>query len=423
MELQFLREEIAEGVFFSQFRNSQFKSNQVGVNFIDRLSGEKAALNAFFPLVLSRTSADYPTMRALNRKLSALYSAGIWDHVTKSGDLQRFGLCATALDDSFAIEHEKVLAELVRTLCGCLFRPVLENGVFPEKNFEVLKQILTDMNNAEINNKALYAYRRGTEETYRGEPAAVCFCGGNEEIQKITPRSAYEAYTEALRTQNIEILCVGKGDFSEIKEMFREEFRKIGREPLPRPKNRPSYLKGEPLTVVQPMEVAQSKLYLSLKADIKNRYAADVMCDLFGGNVTSKLFTVVREKLSLCYYCSSSVDTEKGTMTVESGVEVENVEKAKEEILRQLGELQNGNFTDEELQKVKNSYENSFGAYYDTINNVSSWYLDCILENDIESPEERLKKYLSVTREEIIEAARSFRLDTTYVLSAGKENA
>lgn len=423
MELQFLREEIAEGVFFSQFRNSLFKSNQVDVNFIDRLSGEKAALNAFFPLVLSRTSADYPTMRALNRKLSALYSAGIWDHVTKSGDLQRFGLCATGLDDSFAIEHEKVLAKLVQTLCGCLFRPVLENGMFPEKNFEVLKQILIDMNNAEINDKALYAYRRGTEETYRGEPAAVCFCGGNEEIQKITPRSAYEAYTEALRTKNIEILCVGKGDFSEIKEMFREEFRKIGREPLPRPKNRPSFLKGEPITVVQPMEVAQSKLYLSLKADIKNRYAAYVMCNLFGGDVSSKLFTVVREKLSLCYYCSSSVDTEKGTMTVESGVEEENVEKAKEEILRQLGELQNGNFTDEELQKIKNSCENAFGSWHDSINNVTNWYTARILENDIESPEEWLKKLLSVTREEIIEAARSFRLDTTYVLTAGKENA
>lgn len=422
LELQFFREEIAEGVFFSQFRNSLFKSNQIGVNFLDRLSEEKAAPNAFFPLVLSRTSADYPTMRALNRKLSALYSAGIWDHVGKSGDLQRFGLCATAIDDSFAIEHEKVLAELARTLCGCLFRPVLENGVFPEKNFEVLKQILIDMNNAEINDKALYAYRRGTEETYRGEPAAVNAYGEIEEIRRITPRSAYEAYTEALRTKNIEILCVGKGDFSEIREMFREEFRRIDRVPLPRPENRPSFLKGEPVTVVQPMEIAQSKLYLALKADIKNRYAARVMCELFGSDVSSKLFTVVREKLSLCYYCSSSVDLDKGTMTVESGVEEENVEKAKEEILRQLDEIRNGNFTDEELRKIKNSLENAFGAWYDTINNVSNWYTARILENNIESPEERLKKLLSVTREEIIEAACSFRLDTTYVLSAGKEN-
>lgn len=423
MELQFFREEIAEGVFFSQFRNSQFKSNQIDVNFIDCLSEEKAALNAFFPLVLSRSSADYPTMRALNRKLSALYSAGIWDHVGKSGDLQYFGLCATAIDDSFAIEREKVLAELAQTLCGCLFRPVLENGAFPEKNFEVYKQLLIDMNNAEINDKALYAFRRGTEETYRGEPAAVSAYGENEEIQKITPRSAYEAYTEALRTKNIEILCVGKSDFSEIKEMFRAEFRKIGREPLPRPENRPSLLKREPITVVQPMEVAQSKLYLSLKADIKNRHAARVMCYLFGGDVSSKLFTVVREKLSLCYYCSSSINPDKATMTVESGVEEENVEKAKEEILRQLAELQNGDFTDEELQKIRNMLKNVYDAYYDTINNVSGWYIARILENDIEAPEERLKKLLSVTREEIVEAARSFRLDTTYVLSAGKENA
>lgn len=362
-------------------------------------------------------------MRALNRKLSALYSAGIWDHVGKSGDLQRFGLCATAIDDAYAIGNEKVLSELSETLCGCLFRPVLENGAFPEKNFGVLKQLLTDMNDAEINDKALYAYRRGTEETHRGEPAAVSMYGENEEIRKITPQAAYEAYTKALRTMNIEILCVGRADFSDTRELFREEFRKIGRAALPRPENRPSALKAEPITVVQPMEIAQSKLYLSFKADIQNRYAARVMCELFGGDVSSKLFTVVREKLSLCYYCTSSIHPDKGTMTVESGVEEKNVEKAKEEILRQLGEIQNGNFTGEELRKIKNSLENAFGAWYDTLNNASNWYLARILENDIESPEERLKKLLAVTREEIVEAARAFRLDTTYVLSAGKENA
>lgn len=423
MELQFTREEIAEGVFFSQFRNSRFKSNQIDVSFLDLLSEENASANAFFPLILSRSSADYPTMRALNRKLSALYSAGIWDHAGKTGDVQQFGLCGTALDDVYALENEKVLSELAEILCGCLFRPVLENGSFPEKNFEVYQQLLIDMNDAEINDKATFAYRRGAEETYRGEPAAVCAYGKNEEIRALTPRSAYRAYAEALRTRNVEILCVGKSDFSEVKERFRAAFGAIDRAPLVRPENRPSPLKAEPLSVVQPMDVAQSKLVLSLKAEIKNRPAALMMCDLFGGGVSSKLFTVVREKLSLCYYCSSSLEPEKGTMTVQSGIEAENAEKAKEEILRQLGEIQNGNFSDEDLMKIRISRENNYGAWYDTVNNASNWYMARILENDIESPEERLKKLLAVTREEIVEAARSFRLDTTYILTPGKENA
>ncbi|MCM1334545.1 MAG: insulinase family protein [Bacteroides sp.] len=423
MDQQFSREEIAKGVFFSSFRNSRFKSNQIDVSFIDRLSEESASANAFFPLILSRSSVDHPTMRALNRRLSALYSAGIWDHVGKSGDIQQFGLCGTALDDVYALEGEKILSELAELLCGCLFRPVLEDGIFPEKNFEVYQQLLIDMNDAEINDKATYAYRRGTEETYRGEPAAVCVYGKNEDIRALTPRSAYRTYTEALRTKNIEILCVGRSDFAEVKERFRAAFGEIGRDPLPRPENRPSLLKTEPISVVQPMEVAQSKLVLSLKADIKDRHAALMMCDLFGGGITSKLFTVVREKLSLCYYCAASLEAEKGTMTVQSGIEAENAEKAKEEILRQLGEIQNGSFSDEELIKIKTALENNYGAWYDTVNNASNWYMARILENDIETPEERLKKLLAVTREEIVEAARSFRLDTTYILAPGKENA
>lgn len=40
--------------------------------------------------------------------------------------------------------------------------------------------------------------------------------------------------------------------------------------------------------------------------------------------MTSKLFMNVREKMSLCYYCSSSPDSYKGLLFVQSGIEVEN---------------------------------------------------------------------------------------------------
>ncbi len=422
MENQFSRKEISEGVFFTRYIDDRFKSNRISVIFMDRLDNQTASVNALIPAILSRSSSDYPTMRALNAKLSGLYAANLDNIVRKRGDIQLFGLYASAIDDSYAIEQEKVLSETVRLLCGCLFHPYLENGVFPEKIVEVQKQNLIDANDAELNDRTLYAYRKGTEESFRAEPAAVSVYGENERTREITPESAYAAYLDMLRTKNVEIICVGTNDFSEAEELLKQAFRSIGRKPAPRPENRFSLLKETMSSVSEPLDIIQSKLFLSFKTDHKNSYALLVMCALLGGDVSSRLFTVVREKLSLCYYCYSRFLTEKGTMIVESGMEQENLEKAKAEILRQLEEIGNGNFTAEELERIQRSMQNDLQSVNDWIGSISGWYLNRILDHKIETPEEMIQKLLAVTREEVAEAARSFRLDTVFVLTPRKEN-
>ena len=44
----------------------------------------------------------------------------------------------------------------------------------------------------------------------------------------------------------------------------------------------------------------------------------------------------VREKLSLCYYASSAYHRQKRLITVSSGIEFQNYQKAYDEILAQL---------------------------------------------------------------------------------------
>lgn len=78
-----------------------------------------------------------------------------------------------------------------------------------------------------------------------------------------------------------------------------------------------------------------------------------VLNAVFGGGLTSKLFLHVREKLSLCYYASSSVYGAKGILTVSSGIETCNYQQAKEEILRQLAPARPGRSPREELQAAQ----------------------------------------------------------------------
>ncbi|MFQ8600122.1 MAG: insulinase family protein [Oscillospiraceae bacterium] len=67
-------------------------------------------------------------------------------------------------------------------------------------------------------------------------------------------------------------------------------------------------------------------------------------------------------KLSLCYYCAARFDRISGVLMVDSGVEAANKDKAKDEILRQLEVIQNGEFEENELAQTKLALTGSFKA-------------------------------------------------------------
>ena len=80
------------------------------------------------------------------------------------------------------------------------------------------------------------------------------------------------------------------------------------------------------------------------------------MTDIFGGGPYSRLFMNVREKLSLCYYCSARLIRGKGIIVIQSGIEKENRQKVLDEINRQLDIMKNGEFSDEDFEASKKPY-------------------------------------------------------------------
>ena len=125
--------------------------------------------------------------------------------------------------------------------------------------------------------------------------------------------------------------------------------------------------------------------------------------------------------MSLCYYCSAGLNDLKGVMLVNSGVENENIEKTKTAVIDQLEEMKNGNFTDEDIGFAEMNIKNAYMGVADSAFGVSSWYADRILKNDIVTPEQALSRYLGVSKERIIAAAKSVVLDSVYVLTGIEE--
>ena len=144
---------------------------------------------------------------------------------------------------------------------------------------------------------------------------------------------------------------------------------------------------------------------------------------IYGAGVTSKLFLNVREKLSLCYYCGSSENMQKGFLTVHSGIECKNEKKAADEILAQLNEIKKGNISENELRDARLALIDSAERIADSAGNMLNWYFAGVMNKEMITPSEKCEKILAVTANDIVRVAQNIQLDTYYFLCAKEENA
>ena len=415
------RRKIADGVYFSSITDKRYKKNLISVAFSTQLSEDTATENVIVPVLLTKCNSKLPTYKAFNNKMSRLYASGIGGTAGRQYDLQTISFGAYYLDDIYALSGEKMTGIMTDILIDCLTSPVTENAVFSEKFVELEKKTVIDNIETAINDKRSYAIERAMKTICKGEPASVCSYGTVEKAKLITPDSAYKAYRRMLETMPCEIICTGCSDFDGVAEKFAAAFEKIGRHDIENTTIALSPVKTQTEEVTERLTVNQSKLVLGFKSHSDDDAALVLLQKIFGGTTSSKLFRNVREKMSLCYYCSAARNDLKGIMLVNSGVENENIEKTKEAVIDQLEEIKNGNFTNEDINFAEMAIKNDFKSVADSAGNVSNWYFDCIRKNDIVTPEEKLGRYLGVSKERIIAAAKSMVLDSVYVLT-GNEN-
>ena len=415
------RRKIADGVYFSSITDKRYKKNLISVAFSTQLSEDTATENVIVPVLLTKCNSKLPTYKAFNNKMSRLYASGIGGTAGRQYDLQTISFGAYYLDDIYALSGEKMTGIMTDILIDCLTSPVTENGVFSEKFVELEKKTVIDNIETAINDKRSYAIERAMKTICKGEPASVCSYGTVEKAKLITPDSAYKAYRRMLETMPCEIICTGCSDFDGVAEKFAAAFEKAGRHDIENTTIALSPVKTQTEEVTERLTVNQSKLVLGFKSHSDDDAALVLLQKIFGGTTSSKLFRNVREKMSLCYYCSAARNDLKGIMLVNSGVENENIEKTKEAVIDQLEEIKNGNFTNEDINFAEMAIKNDFKSVADSAGNVSNWYFDCIRKNDIVTPEEKLERYLGVSKERIIAAAKSMVLDSVYVLT-GNEN-
>lgn len=420
--MKYNRTQIAVNTGFTSIIDEKFKTATITVRFITKLSKETAAANVIATDILTYSTKNLPSLSLLNEKLSSLYGAGLSSFSNKNGDLQILGINASYILNKYTIGNEDIETEMISILKDSVFNPNATDGKFDEESFNITKKELFDRIEAEINNKRGYALSQASKTAFNGEPAEFTVYGTKESVDDVTPEIAYSAYINLLSTAQVEITYVAPEENTDVEKMFKENFAKIQRTPEIFEFYSPSPLKSETITKSETFDVRQCKMVMVFKTNDNNPYALNMFNNIWGLTPVSKLFMNVREKLSLCYYCASRYNLYKNSIFVDIGVERSNIEKAKAEIINQLDEIRNGNITDEEISNALLSIDNSLTSIGDTPSSYSHWYFDCLCQGEIITPQEKFEKYAQVSKEDIINSAKSLNLDSLYIMYDKEEN-
>ncbi len=412
---------IAEGINLNIIDSDKFKTNLLKINFTIPLSKEKAPYASLLPSVLRRGCAKYPTMTELNRRLEYLYAASIGGTSAKIGENQIITFDASFLRNEFVPDGTDLLSLVCDIMTEYLFAPFLSEGKFLSQYVESEKKNLCDRIEAEINNKGAYANKRLFEIMCEDEPYAVSPLGTVDSVNAINSKSLTDFYFGDFANAPIEVFFVGVCDKDALCEMLRTKLSPYARKALPYTASLVKESAAKTKRVCEEMPVNQGKLAMGFRTGAstakRNVEKFLVFNEIFGASPTSKLFENVREKMSLCYYCSSRFISQKGIMNIASGVKVGDEVAAEKEIMRQLCAMKNGDFSENDMLEAKMSLTNSYISCYDDANRLSFWYLARIISGaENATIEEIIKKINAVSKEDITEIANTVTLDTVYFL-------
>ena len=326
---------------------------------------------------------------------------------------------ASVLDNRYALNGENLEAEMCKLIRDCILSPNAENGAFDETVTSLMKGELIDSIDSVINNKSSYAAQNANKTAYRGEPMEKSALGTHEEAENVTPQSAYAAYRRIIETSRVEIFVAGSSDFEDAKRIFGDMFRNVPRHDICSLSTSVSPLKPEPEYVSDTMNMNQAIIRMYFKAPkCEDKEARLLLAMILGGMTTSRFFMNIREKQSLCYYCSCSPNNHKRVITAYAGVEPDNIKRCEEAILAELKDIAENGVTEDELRTAKLEYSNQITTIYDSAAAMAAFYLVQLAEESVSSPKDMLKRVEAVTADRVQAAARMYKLDTVYTLSS-----
>lgn len=410
--------------------SDKFKTTALMAFIQQELTPETVTKTALLPNVLQRGTASVPTTIAFKRKLDDLFGAVLYGDVFKRGERHIMQFAMEIAGEQYLKEAPQLLEEGVQFFSEVLLDPVLEEQAFKAAYVEAEKKNLKQKIESLKDDKIRYASYRMIEAMCEGEAFALFNHGRAQDLAKIDPPTLYTYYREVLSTCPIDLYCVGNVTVEEVTKLLEKQFSKVAGATRKTIQTVPvKHPVSKERTVTERMNVKQGKLNIGCRTQTSIRdedYPALLMFNgILGGFPHSKLFRNVREKESLAYYCSSRLESHKGLLAIQSGIEISNYEQAVSIIKEQLENLRQGKIEEQELEQTKATLSNQLRSQMDRSYEMIFYHYQAVLSGQQRPLKQLLEQINQVQKEDVQKIAEKVQLDTIYFLRdrGGNEDA
>lgn len=425
----FTKERITDSIFLSVIPSDKFKAGVIAFSLTVPLTRHGSAYNHILSGLLRRGTQSYPTMEALNRRLDELYGSYLEIKSNHVGNNLSLTFICEVLDNKYIPDDTDALAGVIDVVADILLRPLFISEDFDISLFDQEIRVILDSLNAEINNTRAYAVKRCVEimlEDYDQYPTVDQTKGI---VANATPDDIKKHYRLLLDSAPLEIFYIGATPIDDVSASVQRAFGAYSFGACHSNCTAHPIVRNSFAEASEKMSVSQGKLAMCFSTGccISNEsddyYAALLFNEIFGGSASSRLFLNVREKMGLCYYCSSSYSTYSGIMTVSSGIEVKDLNSVKKSILEQLEQIQSGKITEDELYIAKCSIFNSYKQLYDSPFDLQAFYSGRMMFGIADTVDDCIQKLSSVELGDIVRIAQCTKLDALFFVEGTLERS
>jgi predicted Zn-dependent peptidase len=284
------------------------------------------------------------------------------------------------------------------------------NSKLDEKEINKEKGVVIEEINMYKDNPMAHVQSLWTKLLYGDQPAGWDIAGTKESVSGIS-REQLVGYMKGQYNSKNTVICVAGnitgGLVDKVKKRFSEIPTKQGTGKIKVVENQ-----KEPAFIAEQRKTDQTHFCLGVRAFNMfdpRRWSAELLGLILGGMMSSRLFTSVREKLSLCYYIrtSASLDPDAGFLMTQAGVDNSRVERAVEEILKEYKNIALTKVSSKELKKVKDHIEGKMILTFENSDVQASFYgAQELLEGEILTPEQIYDKINKVTVNDILKLSK-----------------
>ena len=400
----------------------KFKTTHLVAKFKAPLDRKDITIRALIPYLLVQGTMNDPTRKGLEEKLDDLYGAVLTADSSKKGNEHIISIRFDMANEKY-VKSKTLFQDALRLFSDILFNPHINDHAFPKDIFQREKATLRKRIESVVDDKMAYANLRLIEEMCADERYRMPAHGYSEDLDRLTSQAVYQYYLEMLEKDRLDIYVLGDVEQDDmvnyVSGLLKRETTKANDNDKKIQEQAITTVKEKTLTEYQ--DIQQAKLHIGYRTFItyqdKLYPALQVFNGLFGAFPSSKLFINVREKNSLAYYAASRIESHKGLLFVFSGIAPEDYLATKTIINEQLQAMQEGDFTESDIQKTKNLIINQMKETFDHPQGMIEMLYQQVVGRTKLPPQKLLEAIRQVTKQDVIRVAKSIQLDTVYLLT------